>query len=201
MKKWGLTPLKDCGYTLWFDETYKETYLTLRRAGRILLAHLCPALLGDLDELLDSTYCDMSRKEWLLRNHPNITGWLIVAFRYVVYHRIRAWYRQQRVLERCANELRVERVADPVAEALNAAETEAFLRDALGASRYALLRAHRCEGVCVRELAKQTGKSVRAMEVSLWRWRKTCEKLLKGRGNFLLFLLSLYVNFGFFLGV
>ena len=143
----------------------------------------------------------MSRKEWLLRNHPNITGWLIVAFRYVVYHRIRAWYRQQRVLVRCANELRVERVADPVAEALNAAETEAFLRDALGASRYALLRTHRYEGVSARELAKQTGKSVRAMEVSLWRWRNTCEKLLKGRGNFLLILLSLYVNFGFFLGV
>ena len=75
------------------------------------------------------------------------------------------------------------------------------MRDALGASRYALLRAHRYEGVCVRELAKQTGKSVHAMEVSLWRWRKTCEKLLKGRGNFLLILLSLYVNFGFFLGV
>ena len=114
--------MSDCKYTLWFDQTYSDTYLTVRRAGRILLAHLCPALLGDVDELLDITYSDMSRKEWLLRRHPNITGWLIVAFRYVVYHRIRAWYRQQRVLVRCANELRVERVADPVAEALNAAD-------------------------------------------------------------------------------
>ena len=52
----GATPLKGSGYTSWFDETYKETYLILRRAGRILLAHLCPALLGDLDELLDCTY-------------------------------------------------------------------------------------------------------------------------------------------------
>ena len=194
-------PLKGSGYTSWFDETYKETYLILRRAGRILLAHLCPALLGDLDELLDCTYNDMSRKEWLLQNHPNITGWLIVAFRYIVYHRIRAWYRQQRILEGYANELRVERVADPFAEALSFAETEAFLSGAIGASRYALVRAHCYEGASVQELAKRTGRSVRAMEVSLWRWRKTCEKLLKGRGNFLLILLSLYVNFGFFLGV
>ena len=63
--------MSDCKYTLWFDQTYSDTYLTVRRAGRILLAHLCPALLGALDELLDSTYSDMSRKEWLLRRHPN----------------------------------------------------------------------------------------------------------------------------------
>ena len=194
-------PWKGSGYTSWFDETYKKTYLILRRAGRILLAHLCPALLGDLDELLDCTYNDMSRKEWLLQNHPNITGWLIVAFRYIVYHRIRAWYRQQRILEGYANELRVERVADPFAEALSFAETEAFLSDAIGASRYALVRAHCYEGASVQELAKRTGRSVHAMEVSLWRWRKTCRKLLKGRGNFLLLLLWLHVNLGFFLGV
>ena len=66
--------MSDHRYTLWFDQTYSDTYLTVRRAGRILLAHLCPALLGDLDELLDNTYSDMSRKEWLLRRHPNITG-------------------------------------------------------------------------------------------------------------------------------
>ena len=193
--------MSDCKYTLWFDQTYSDTYLTVRRAGRILLAHLCPALLGDVDELLDITYSDMSRKEWLLRRHPNITGWLIVAFRYVVYHRIRAWYREQRILERYKNEQRASRAIDPFAEAMLLTEAEDIMVAAIGARRYALLRAHRCEGVCVRELAKQTGKSVRAMEVSLWRWRKTCEKLLKGRGNFLLFLLSLYVNFGFFLGV
>ena len=98
--------MSDHKYTLWFDQTYSDTYLTVRRAGRILLAHLCPALLGDVDELLDITYSDMSRKEWLLRRHPNITGWLIVAFRYVVYHRIRAWYREQRILERYKNEQR-----------------------------------------------------------------------------------------------
>ena len=167
MKKWGLTPLKDCGYTLWFDETYKETYLTLRRAGRILLAHLCPALLGDLDELLDSTYCDMSRKEWLLRNHPNITGWLSVAFRYVVYHRIRAWYRQQRILEGYANELRVERVADPVAEALNAAETEAFCATPLGrAAMRSCARTATSAFVCVSWRSKRARACVP--------WRSPC---------------------------
>ena len=92
-------------------------------------------------------------------------------------------------------------MADPFAEALSFAETEAFLSGAIGASRYALVRAHCYEGVSVRELAKRTGRSVHAMEVSLWRWRKTCRKLLKGRGDFLLLLLWLHVNFGFFLGV
>lgn len=74
--------LSDCKYESWFDQTYNETYLTVKRAGRILLVHLCPALLNDLDELLSCTYRDMSKKEWQLRKHPNITGWLIVAFRY-----------------------------------------------------------------------------------------------------------------------
>lgn len=193
--------MKDCGYTLWFDETYKETYLTLRRAGRILLAHLCPALLGDLDELLDSTYCDMSRKEWLLRNHPNITGWLIVAFRYVVYHRIRAWYREQRILERYKNEQRASRAIDPFAEAMLLTEAEDIMVAAIGARRYALLRAYRYDGVPVKELAEQTGKSVHAMEVSLWRWQRTCRKVLKSHGKFVMFLLWVNVNFGFFLGV
>ena len=188
-------------YTLWFDQTYSDTYLTVRRAGRILLAHLCPALFGDLDELLDNTYSDMSRKEWLLRRHPNITGWLIVAFRYVVYHRIRAWYREQRILERYKNEQRASRAIDPFAEAMLLTEAEDIMVAAIGARRYALLRAYRYDGVPVKELAEQTGKSVHAMEVSLWRWQRTCRKVLKSHGKFVMFLLWVNVNLGFFLGV
>ena len=130
--------MSDHKYTLWFDQTYSDTYLTVRRAGRILLAHLCPALLGDLDELLDNTYSDMSRKEWLLRRHPNITGWLIVAFRYVVYHRIRVWYREQRILERYKNEQRASRAIDPFAEAMLLTEAEDIM---VAGDRGAALRA------------------------------------------------------------
>ena len=188
-------------YTVWFDQTYRETYLIVRRAGYILLAHLCPALLGDLDELLSCTYNEMSRKEWRLRRHPNVIGWLIVAFRYVVYHRIRAWYREQRILERCKNARCTAGTADPFQEAMNLLETEEMMRAAIGDRRYALLRAHRFEGIPVRELAARTGKSIHAMEVSLWRWRKVCEKVLKSHGKLFMMFLWINVNFRFFLGV
>ena len=106
---------------------------------------------------MDITYSDMSRKEWLLRRHPNITGWLIVAFRYVVYHRIRAWYREQRILERYKNEQRASRAIDPFAEAMLLTEAEDIMVAAIGARRYALLRAYRYDGVPVKDLAERTG--------------------------------------------
>ena len=193
--------MSDHKYTLWFNQTYNDTYLTVRRVGYILLAHLCPALLGDLDELLSRTYDDMSKKEWLLRKHPNITGWLIVAFRYVVYHRIRAWYREQRILERYKNEQRVFRMADPFTEAMLLAEAEDIMRTAIGERRYALLRAHRYDGVPAKELAERTGKSVHAMEVSLWRWQKACQSAIKSRGKLVMMILWINVNFGVFWGV
>ena len=136
-----------------------------------------------------------------MRRHPNITGWLIVAFRYVVYHRIRAWYREQRILERYKNEQRASRAIDPFAEAMLLTEAEDIMVAAIGARRYALLRAYRYDGVPVKELAEQTGKSVHAMEVSLWRWQRTCRKVLKSHGKFVMFLLWVNVNLGFFLGV
>ena len=193
--------LSDCKYESWFDQTYNETYLTVKRAGRILLVHLCPALLNDLDELLSCTYRDMSKKEWQLRKHPNITGWLIVAFRYIVYHRIRAWYKEQRTLERLKNEKCDESVAAPFFDAIFLEETEEIMRAAIGERRYALLYAYKYEGVPVKELAAQMGKSVHAMEVALWRWQKICKKMLKNNGKFLLIILWIHVNFGMFLGV
>ena len=125
-------------YSSWFDQTYKDTYPTVKRVGKILLVHLCPALLNDIDELLASTYSDMSKKEKKLRSHPNIIGWLVVAFRYVVYHRIRAWYKEQRALKQLQAEIAAARVIDPLQEAFLFEETETLLRIALGPWRYEL---------------------------------------------------------------
>ena len=118
-----------------------------------------------------------------------------------IYHRIRAWYREQRILERYKNEQRASRAIDPFAEAMLLTEAEDVMVAAIGARRYALLRAYRYDGVPVKELAERTGKSVHAMEVSLWRWQRTCRKVLKSHGKFVMFLLWVNVNFGFFLGV
>ena len=38
---------------------------------------------------------------------------LVVAFRYVVYHRIRAWYKEQRALRQLQTEIATARVVDP----------------------------------------------------------------------------------------
>lgn len=118
-------------YSSWFDQTYKDTYSTIKRVGQVLLVHLCPALLDDIDELLETTYCDMSKKEKKLRSHPNIIGWLVVAFRYVVYHRIRAWYKEQRALRQLQAEIAGERAVDPFQEAFLFEETETLMRIAL----------------------------------------------------------------------
>ena len=70
-------------------------------------------------------------------------------------HRIRAWYREQRILERYKNEQRASRAIDPFAEAMLLMEAEDIMVAAIGARRYALLRAYRYDGVPVKELAEQ----------------------------------------------
>ena len=201
IKSKGSEPLNDREYSSWFDQTYKDTYSIVKRVGQILLVHLCPALLDDIDELLASTYSDMSKKEWKLRNHPNIIGWLVVAFRYVVYHRIRAWYKEQRALKQLQAEAATARIVDPFQEAALFEETETLMRVALGSRRYELLYANKCKGVPAKDLAALTGRNAHAMRVALWRWQNICRKVLKSNGKIIPVILWLHVNIPTFLGV
>lgn len=80
-------------------------------------------------------------------------------------------------------------------------ETRELMRIVIGDDRYDLLYAYRCEGISVRELAKRTGRSVHAMEVSLSRWQKTCRKALKTSGKILIPILWIGVSFCPLMGV
>ena len=201
IKPKGSEPLNGREYSSWFDQTYKDTYSTVKRVGQVLLVHLCPALLDDIDELLEATYCDMSKKEKKLRSHPNIIGWLVVAFRYVVYHRIRAWYKEQRALRQLQAEIAGERAVDPFQEAFLFEETETLMRIALGPWRYELLYANKFKGIPAKDLATLTGRKAHTMRVALLRWQNISKKVLKSNGNIISIILWFHVNIPAFLGV
>ena len=96
-------------------------------------------------------------------------GWLVVAFRYVVYHRIRAWYKEQRALRQLQAALATELAVDPFQEAFLFEETETLMRIALGPWRYELLHANKFKGIPAKDLAALTGRKVHTMRVALWR--------------------------------
>lgn len=190
--------MKRVNYEAWFDDTFRATYLTLERSGRILLTYLCPAIMGDLHDLMIQAYMACDKKKKKLYNHPNVTGWLIVAFRYETYHRIRSWDRENRLRDELNYQGRIRAASDSMKDALEDKDLELVFRSAIGNKRYELLKAYYLRGITIDELAVVCGTSEHGMEAALSRWRKKCEKALNCPGLLSIIPLWFYMNFSFF---
>lgn len=190
--------MKRVNYEAWFDATFRATYLTLERAGRVLLTYLCPAIMGDLHDLMIQAYMACDKKKKKLYHHPNVTGWLIVAFRYETYHRIRSWDRESRLRDELNYQERIRATSDSIKDVLEDKDLELVFRSAIGNKRYELLKAYYLRGLTIDELALMCGTSDHGMEVALSRWRRKCEKALNCPGLLSIIPLWFYMNFSFF---
>lgn len=170
--------MNDREYREWYCKVYIETFPTVERAGRRLLAHFCYALIPELDDLIQDVYLVMYKKREKLVDHENITGWLIVALKYVILKRMRAWARRRDAVEKLKFQV------EAVSRDLNFDDQEEMniLRAALGEENYELLKAYHVDGVPVEELAARVGKSVGAVHTRLSRLRKRCNDILSGSG-------------------
>lgn len=190
--------MKCINYESWFEDTFRATYLTPERSGRILLTYLCPAIMGDLHDLMIQAYMACDRKKKKLYTHPNVTGWLIVAFRYETYHRIRSWDREKSLLDRLNCQARIRAASSSITDALEDRELEQVFRSSIGGKRYELLRAYYLRGLTISELAVMCGVSERGMESALSRWGRKCETALTCTGLLSVIPLWLYLNFSRF---
>lgn len=174
--------MNDREYQEWYCKVYIETYPIVERAGRRLLAHFCYALMPDLDDLVQDAYLAMYKKREKLITHENITGWLIVALKFIILKRMRTWARRRDAVERLKQH--AEAVARETARGLNFEDQEdvEILRATLGEENFELLKAYHMDGVPVEELAARTGRSVGATHTKLSRLRGRCNDILNGSG-------------------
>ena len=170
--------MNDREYQEWYCKVYIETFPIVERAGRRLLAHFGCALMPELDDLVQDAYLVMYKKREKLVEHENITGWLIVALKYIILKRMRAWARRRDAVEKLKQQV------EAVARDLNFDDQEdmEILRAALGEENFELLKAYHVDGVPVEELAARMGKSVGAVHTKLSRLRRRCYEILSGSG-------------------
>ena len=137
-----------------------------------MIARFCYALDPDLEDMMNEAYIVMYKKREKLVTHPNITGWLIVALKYIILKRMRKWARNRDALRRLKNEVeRQHQIRKSDLDFDNLEEVEILIAT-LGRENFELLHAYHVEGVPIDELARRCGKSVGATYMKLSRLRR-----------------------------
>ena len=173
----------DDEYEQWFQDIFQRTHPTIERAGSALLARFCPHAASEHGDLVQEAYLALYKKRRQLRSHPNITGWLIVALKYLILKRRRTLIRKHAAYRRLKIQYARSCKQRLMTNYFENTEAASLLRASLQPEDYALLWARYVEGVSIEDLAQRTEKSKDAVYTQLSRLRKRCLLLLRD-GNF-----------------
>lgn len=177
----------------WFQDIFLRTHPTVERAGRYLLARFCPHAASEHGDLVQEAYLALYKKRRQLRSHPNITGWLIVALKYLILKRRRTLIREQAAYRLLKTKYDRSLQKHPMTNSFGNTESASLLRASLPPEDFTLLRAHYIEGIPIQELAQRSHESKGAIYTRLSRLRKRCLLLLKD-GNLYVLLLWIHLH-------
>lgn len=181
----------------WFKQIYTETYPTIERVGRHMIERACIGLSMELEDIIHETYLTLYKKRHTLCNHENITGWLIVAFKFNALRRMRKWARQHDAMERASSVETSVRSGD-LAASMEDEEAVEIMRAAIGARNFGILLDYQAGRLSVDQIAQMLDKSVGATYTFLSRLRKRCLLVLQKNGFHTLLLLWIALHFGRF---
>lgn len=162
----------------WFERVFQATYADAHLALRRLVARY-PLLKNDFDDILESTYVEVSRNREKLQRHENPSAWVVLTLKNKARARFRQKQRELGRLDRWATQegrfsLTVDTIT-PEQIFLEKEAREAFREDVvrlIGEEGYAILMRHYDQEVPLKELAAQYGMSAGALKMKLHRWKK-----------------------------
>lgn len=179
----------------WFQKVYDDNYPIVYRYAKILIRCHHGILAADLHDLVQETFFILYRKRKKLYTHVNITGWLIITFRYHYANRRRKWIRHNRNRVYMQN---LENAPDPKSVEESAFTIDpsmfALLKDIVGEEKFRAITDFHVHKIPIREIAKTYGKSETAMRVQLYRSRKAIRNYLNAHKEIILLIFIVCVT-------